>query len=479
MAVSDIFEIGRQGMSANRQALQTTSNNIANANTPGYTRQRAVMEGRQQQITDGLVLGGGVDVPKIIRIHDKFVDRQLIGESKSLGTYRTRSEGLRHIESLVSSGGGQLSQLVNQFFNSYRDLSVNPEEPTLRSQVAQAARASVEGFRQLSESLDNVKRDLDLKIEATLSEINNDAKEFTSINQKITSYIAGGQEPNELMDRRDVLAKKLTERCGFDLSEDEAGRINFGLIGMGALIQGDTANDLVAMHTGADGNKSAGNVDLFVKGSGGNLVKVTQSFKDGEIAGLLQVRDQFVNGAMKWLDNVCYQFGKSVNEIHKTGIGVDGSGERELFILPTERQGAASSIKINDALENSFEAISSGLLADLPGDNRVALRISDLQNSALMPSDGRVFEGDSRYTLGESLNALVGHIGTQSTHENQLLSHQESIISQLTHYRESISGVSLEEEAANMLQQQAVFNASAKAMKVGDELLQTILSIKP
>jgi flagellar hook-associated protein 1 FlgK len=481
MSVSDIFEIGRQGLAANRQALQTTSNNIANANTPGYTRQRAVMEERQQQISEGLVMGGGVDVTRVLRVHDKFVDRQLVDESKFLGTYKTRSEGLKHIEALVTNGGGQLSTLVSNFFNAYRELSSNPEQPALRSQVAETAKASADGFRRMSDSLDNVKRDLDLKIEALTQEINADTKEFAALNQKITAYIAGNQEPNELLDRRDNIVKKLSRTCGFDISEDEAGRLNFGMTGMGALIQGDTANELVTARTPAHGDKDDGNMDIYVKGPFGNVVNVTPSFREGELAGLLQVRDKFANSANKWLDSVAFQFGNAVNEIHRAGVGVDGVGERDLFVLnPESKQGAARDIRVNDALESSFESIAAGFSGDAPGDNRIALAIANLQNSPLMPVDGQLPEGaEARYTLGESLNALVGNIGTQAAHESQLFDHQDSIVGQLENYRASISGVSLEEEAANMMQQQAVFNASAKAMKVGDELLQTILSIKP
>ena len=92
MAISDIFEIGRQGMQANRQALQTTSNNVANANTPGYSRQKPIFHTHESYTTDGVRLGGGVDVPKVIRVHDDFIQKQIMEESRSFGELRAKSD---------------------------------------------------------------------------------------------------------------------------------------------------------------------------------------------------------------------------------------------------------------------------------------------------------------------------------------------------------------------------------------------------
>src|SRR5437660_1663690 len=110
MGVNDILEIGKQGLAANRRALQTTSNNIANANTPGYSRQRPVVESREQSMRDGEILGGGVDVPRVIRVHDQFVDAQINDEAKFLGGARVKSDGLKHLESIFNKDGFELGE---------------------------------------------------------------------------------------------------------------------------------------------------------------------------------------------------------------------------------------------------------------------------------------------------------------------------------------------------------------------------------
>jgi flagellar hook-associated protein 1 len=478
MAVSDIFDIGRQGLSANRQALQTTSNNIANANTPGYNRQRTVLESRPQTSTDGTMVGGGVDVDRVIRVHDQFVDRQLVDESKTFGTSKTRADGLKHLETVIMNGGGQVSDLVNKFFNSYRELSSNPEQPALRAVVADSARASVDGFRKMSDSLYDLKKDVDLRLEGMCAEVNSDAKEFADLNEKIAGYVANKQQPNELLDKRDVIVRRLAQRCGFEVSEDDSNHINLGGAGLGALILGGTASELHVERTPEHGDKSAGDVDIFMKSSMGT-VKVTNAFKEGELAGLIDVRDHYINPATEWLDNAAHRFATAVNEVHSQGVGGDGVGQRALFEISPEAQGTAGTIKLSKAVENSFDAIAAGSSPEGTGDNRIALAIAALQNQPLMPTDAKLTEGSvNHYTLGESLNALVGKVGTEAAREQQLFDHHESIVGQLENYRQSISGVSLEEEAANMMQQQAVFNAAAKTMKMGDELLQTILSLK-
>jgi len=478
MGVGDIFEIGKQGLAANRQALQTTSNNIANANTPGYSRQRPVFEAREAGIRDGLMIGGGVDVPKVIRVHDTFVERQIVEESKALGTLRVRSEGMKHLESALYNEGFELGESMNRFFNSYRELSANPEAPAVRSLVADAASATANSFRALNDSLDTMKRDLDLRLENMVKEVNANAHELAEINEKVARYEALGQSPNELYDRRDVLVRDLSQKLGYPITTNERGQIGISATGLGILVEGNEANDIFVQRTPEDGSKSAGSMDIYVKDSFG-LHKVTHTFHDGEISGMLHVRDNVINQTLNHIDNAAYQFSREVNNLHRQGVGLDGQSERGLFVDLEGAKGAAGMLDISDAVKENFEVVATGMAKSSPGDNRIALQITDLQNKELMPTDGVLREGaEPRYTLNESLNSMVGGVATQTAKEDQLLRHQESIMGQLDNYRQSISGVSLDEEAIHMIQYQAVFNASAKTMKVGDELLQTILSLK-
>ncbi len=484
MAINDILEIGRQALAANRQALQTTSNNIANTNTPGYSRQRPVFQAHEQSLSNGMRVGGGVEIKDVVRTHDVFVHHQIIDESRGLGSARARHLGLQRVEGIISNEGFRVGDLVNKFFNDVRELSANPETPAMRASVAVSATNTAEGFRKINDSLNALKLDIDSQLGFAVEEINSQTKELASLNARIFEQQAAGESPNELYDRRDQIQRELSQKLGFETSSDDHGNVNISAGGLGIIVQGNDARELLVARTSARGSKSSGSVDVQIKEPSGNRT-VTHALKDGELGGLLHVRDNVVNPALAQLDRAAYELVRSVNDIHKEGQGNDGLSGRGLFKDISEIKDASHFIDLSDAVRSSHDAVAVGYDATAGGDNRVALKMAEVQSERILPLASTVGGGGAEtegeipsQTLNDSLNAMVGKVAVEAHAEEQMLNHHEAVMSQLDNYRQSISGVSLEEEAMNMMQFQAVFNASAKAMKVGDELFQTILSLK-
>ncbi|MBY0371888.1 flagellar hook-associated protein FlgK [bacterium] len=476
MPVTDILEIGKQGMDANRQALQTTSHNIANANTPGFSRQRTQMA-TQEQPPGGHVRINGVQVKETIRVHDQFVQKRIVSEAQVLGGVQARRDGLRMVEDLIHNDAYRVNDMVNKFFNDFRDLSAHPETSSMRTNVAFAAKQAAVGFRELSGNLNSLKATLDNQIGAAIDRVNTLGREVADLNGQIEQAQARGEEPLELLDRRDAAVRELGSKIGLQETADGKGRVNLSAGGVGVLVNGTTFNEMTVMRTPADGDKTAGSVDVFIK-DGNGLRKTTPVIKDGEVGGLLYVRDQVVNPALNHLDSVAYEFADNVNKAHREGVGADGVSGRDLFAKPEALQGAAGLLQISDAIDKNPSCVAVGMSAGAPSDNRVALAIAGLQGERLMPEHVGSGSGAGRYTLNDSLTAMVGKVAVEAQHEENNLAHQDSIMRQLENYRQSVSGVNLDEEAVSMMQYQAAFNASAKAMKVGDEMLRTILSIK-
>lgn len=478
MAITEILEVGKQGMAANRQAMNIASNNIANANTPGYSRQRAVFTPTEQSFVNGVRVGRGVQVKEAVRIHDAFIEKQLLEEGKNLGSARARSETLKRVEGVLSNESFRITDLVNNFFSDVRELSVNPEQGALRTSVVLSAQNAANGFREIGDSLRGVRANLDNQIEADITAINTLAKELAGLNTNIAQATARGVDaPHEFEDRRQLVLQQLSERLGTETTVDQFGRVNVLIAGAGVLVNGDQVNDLITMRTEGEGAKAAGSVDIFMK-DGTGLQKITARIHDGTIGGSLHVRDQVINGTLDQLDRSAYQFATRVNEVHRQGVGADGLSGRDLFEAPASERDASQYLRLNADVSKSPDAVAIGYDAFAPSDNRAALDLAALQETKMIssPSQDPNAPGGER-TLNESLTSLVGEIGIQTRNEEELFRRQDSLLKQLNSYRESVAGVNLEEEAMNLMQYQTVYNASAKAMKVGSELFETLLNI--
>lgn len=477
MAVNDILEIGRQGLTANRQALQTTANNIANANTPGYSRRRAQLETVNQATTlNGLQLGGGVNVSKVIRIHDDFIQKQLVSENQAFGGAKAKSENLSRVEGVITAQGQRISDLMNKFFDDFRQLATNPETSAMRNVAQNSAQAVANGFNSMESSIDDMKRDLDLKIGNSIDGINTHIRDIAHLNEAISLAESRGDQPNELYDKRDASLRELSQKIDFQSSYNQFGQVSI-VTGGTTLVQGNQGNELfVQKGAGDDKNQTPGSVDIFV-GNQGQGRPITKTIKDGELAGLMFVRDQVLTSAQNHLNQVAYQFANAVNSVHKEGVGLDGNAGRALFTeMGDNPADAAYKIKLNTEIEKNHELLAAGKIAGAIGDNNAATEIANLQSLKNDPS--MMAGGTEHQTFNESINALMGRVGTHAMRENDTFTHQQAVVDQLENYRQSVSGVSLEEEAVNLVQYQTAFNAAAKAMKVGDELFQTILSIK-
>lgn len=477
MPVTDILEIGKQGLDASRQALQTSSNNVANANTPGYSRQRAQIAVNDQSPQSQHRMAG-VQVKQTIRVHDQFIQNQIVDESQVLGAAKARMQGMKLVESTVHNDAYRVGDLMNNFFNDFRELSANPEVNALRSNVTFSAKEAINGFRTLSNNLHSLRDDMDMQVAVAVDSVNQLARELADLNTKITQFEGRGEAPLELLDRRDAAVRQIADKLGFQDSTDGQGHVNISAGGLGVLVNGSTVSELVVLRTPENQGKAAGSYDVFVK-DGDGLRIATHYIRDGQIGGLIHVRDSVINPTLNHLDDVAYRFADSINEIHRQGVGSDGVSGRDMFALPEEVRDAALSLAVSDSVLADTGAIAVGATPNSPGDNRVARAIAELQSMPLVSDEpGMMAQKSGRQTLNESLNSLVGRVAVQVEHEDHIFRHQEAILGQLENYRQSVSGVNLDEEAVSMMQYQSVFNASAKAMKVGDELLQTILSIK-
>lgn len=475
MAINDIFEIGRQGLEANRRALNTTSNNVSNANTPGYSRQRAVFASNAKSTVGGTTLGGGVRIDRVMRMHNDFVQGQIMEEAKSHGGYRARAEGLGRIEGQVYEQGKELSERVNNFFNSWRELSTNPEQSTLKLNAINATEDVARSFHKITDALEMLKKETDLNLMHVVDDVNRLTREVASLNQAITLGEAVRDVPNELLDRREEILRSLSAKLGFQTFYDERGAATI-ISGGAVLVNGNEANELGATRTPGNGEKSDGSVEITMHDRYGNRF-IPIRIEDGEVGGAIYVRDQVINPMLRQLDAAAYRFAEEVNGAHAQAMDVSGNPGIALFDVGEFEPGSSVNIRMNPSIKENPDALGTGFTT-ASGDNRVALEVSELGARPLMPEFFRSNpDSEPRLTINESLNSLMGFLGAETQRERHYFESSQRVLDQLENYRESVSGVSLEEEAINLIQFQHAFNAAAKTTKVGDELLETILGL--
>lgn len=458
------LNIAKNALLAHRAALSVTAHNIANAETPGYVRQRAVLspvEGPDGSNSAECGIGIGVAVTAVIRIQSRFLQARLDRALGELGCNRSISQGLDEIQSLfldLTSEG--VSDNLAAFFNAWEDLSVNPESRPLRLAVREKGNTLTDGIRTIYRELQNQRPALDQVLQTTVARVNDIAAEIARINQRIASNAACddqgspiGAIPNDLFNRLDVLIEELSTIIGVT-SVEQANGTRDVLLGGIHLVQGARARQLNTEPDPANANLSR----LVLAGTGQSIEP-----PGGEIAGILAVRDQYIPGYMAALDTFAATLATEFNAVHALGVGIDGSTGTDFFTAT-----GAADIRVSDAVAASLDAIAASETGAV-GDGNHAVTLSRVRDALLLSGGTQ--------TLGDYYASLVGRVGLDGNLAGEAMERQDALASDVRARRDSVSGVSLDEEGINMLRFQEAHNAAARLASAVDEMIRTVLSI--
>lgn len=486
--MSNLLNIGKTGLHASKKSLEVTGHNISNANTEGYSRQRVVQTTNIPISKDGLIAGTGVRVKSISRVHDQFVEKRLRDSTADHGYYTNRSESLSQVEEIFNEVDNDgLNKVLNKFYNAFRDLANQPENETVRSVVRDTASLVMKDFKRISDTLDSLSKNIDYKIERDIEEINQESQQIGTLNRKIRELEAVHEETGDLRDQRDLAIKNLSKKVKIHTYEDERGNYNVSSPGIGTLVTAAQYQTLKA-HSFAQADSSNGidgAMEVFYENRPGQ--KLTQNIGSGSLAGVIKVRNQDIKALRDNIDVIAYNFINSINAVHRNGfvnrkvemdengspIPYDKKGQTtglNFFKEPIGIKNAASQMSISEAVQSDLSNIATALSPNSPGDNRVAIAISKLQHERIMD------EGTS--TLEEYFLQTVGKVGLEAGKANLDAEQAEGLIVQANSLRERISGVSIDEETANMVRYQHAYEASAKVMQTANEMFDTVIGIK-
>lgn len=462
-----MMDVGKRSLMNSQTQLQTVGHNIANKSTEGYSRQR-VEQLTNQPIGEGhLQIGMGARAASVTRTNNPWLEKQIQREGTNTGYMDSRADAMGRVEQVYNEQLNKgLNQYVTDFFNSFRELANNPESLASRTQVREAGFALTKDFQRVVGQLKDVQQDLDGQIKTSVDEVNQMTKEIAQLNEKIQMVEVNGNTANDERDRRDLLLKKLGEKIDITWAEGSDGHVNVTAGHTAILVSGTSSSELKAVHTG-----DRDRVEIMFKNSPtGMLINLTDQIKGGKIGGALDIRDTVIEDLLKNTDEMAYNLAKEVNRAHIEGFDKSGHQGVLFFEMPDSQKGAAETMAINKTVFNDVSRIAAAAKPNAPGDNAVANVISSLQYKQTMR--------DGQATFDDFYNTQVGQVGTIAQRAMKSQEAQKNVMSQLNNIRESISGVSLDEETTRMVEFQKTYDASARLIKVADEMFDTVLNLK-
>lgn len=475
----DLLGIGHSGLGVAKKSLQTAGHNISNANTEGYSRQRVDQATNPPIGVGNHVQGSGVYVRGINRMHDEHIEKRLNLNIAQSNYDEEKSFQLGQVEEVFNEINSEgLNKIINRFFNSFRELSTQPENSTVRSVVRENAKLVIKDFRRSRDRLEQIIGGMNGRIDVSVKEINNLMKNISELNVSIVQLEVTHGETGDLRDQRDRAVAQLAEYLDIHTFTDEKNRFTVNASGLGTLVSGEKANELMAAMASPENDTSYPTFDIYFKTR--RAEAIGDKISKGKLAAMIEVRRDVARKMQDDLDFIAFNLVKSVNAIHKKGYGgkifygPDGELQQKTGInffnenLPQFR--AAEYIEMSAEVSEDVNNIVTALSANSPGDNRVSIAISKLQHEKVLHGGTTSFE--------EEYLKSVGDIGLLSGKTKLDKEQSEGLLAQMKQVKERISGVSIDEETANMVRFQHAYDASARVLKVADEMFKTVLGIK-
>ena len=461
MSLSSALEIGKAGMRVYQVAAEVVSENIANVNTEGYSRQRVVLETAPPTTANGFPLGTGVKISVVERYYDSLLQKQLVNAGTTSGFDSKKTEVLQQMEPIFNEiAQDGLGAALSDFFASWQDLSTNPTGSTERQAVMAKGQILVDQFHYIDSTLNSAITQQDQAIPALTGEMNRLLDGIAQLNGqiKITELMSGNA--NEMRDQRDLMVRQLAGKIGISFTENQDGTTNI------TTTIGATTYDLV---TGAQAgsfsqtvNVGTGLYDVELTPVGGGAAVVTPA--TGELGAVLTMRDTTIPGYLGQVDALAGQLVSSVNTVHAAGYALDGTTTGLDFF---NAAGTAAGTIALSGITTADIAASSAF--NEPGDNNNAVALAQLVSANTMSGNTTTFNN--------YYNSLVAQIGLDVQSSQTTLKQDEAFMKQLSTLRDSNSGVSLDEELTDLIKYQRSYQASAKLITTAGEMLDTLINM--
>ncbi|RLB06486.1 MAG: flagellar hook-associated protein FlgK [Deltaproteobacteria bacterium] len=458
--VLDILNISVGTLLNQQVALEVTSHNIANISTPNYARQRVIQKTRFPLYAHYGARGRGARIANIEQVRDQFVDRFLLEKNSTYNYYVGKDDIMTKIESLLNETEDYgLSHDLQEFWNSWQALARNPQGSAERQSIVEKATALADKIRNIYAGFEEYKDGIEQKIESGISKINTILEKIADLNKEIARREVTGHPANDLRDERQQALEELREYVDFDYREEDNGWLTV------QFYTNHSTGAKVTMVSGGNYGKltvPASGVSPVFSGTdaAGNAV-ASFDFDGGKFSGWKDMWDEISNGVDGYEDKLNTLANTIIQQVNSYQDYNDGVNIHHFF-----NGSDASNIEFNDEFETNLSWIMAG---SSPGDNSTAITMANL---------GEV----SQVALGgESINGywqnFITSIGTEAQQVEAKKDFQEALKNELRSEQQAVSGVSMEEEMTNMIQYQHIYQAAARMITTGKEMLDTLINM--
>ena len=463
MGILATLSIASQSLKNQQAGIQTTGHNLANAATPGFSRQRVEIVTEHPSFEGGLLLGQGANAAGIQRVVDRFLEAELLTLNRDVGTAEAEQQALAAIQEIFPTTGG-IDTALSAFFGSISDLANNPSSLTERVSVVGKANALADSLRQSRELLIAGQRNLDDELASITTRVNLLTEQIAKLNGQIKFTEAGGVEANDFRDQRQTRVQELVRLTGATAREETDGQMTVVSNGL-LFVSGERAGRLDSSTI-----NGAGFHQVTFQSPSGLSFDATTLFQSGKIAAVLDMRDNRIQSIIDRLDQIAVTLVNTFNAQHALGFDLDGAAGGDFFTPIAATPGAAAVVQVNPALASDPRLIAAASAAGaVPGDNRNALALVNLRSATHAALNDLTFQ--------DSFLALVGDIGSQVESAQTGLAFRQSLLTQTQARRESASGVNIDEEMTKLILFQRAFEASSLLVRTADEMYGALIEM--
>ncbi len=453
------MSVALQSMLAQQGAMAVVANNIANANTPGYSREVPNLEESPPILSGNAMVGTGVTLQSVQSVRDNILDLRIDQETSQQYSLSSYVDSMSQVQALFNEtqGTGLQTDLSN-FFSSFTSLAADPTSSTERQAVIIAGQDLAGAFNQTSDNLSTIQQGLDQSVVQTVQQVNQLTAQVANLNQQIQVVSNSGDSPGSLEDQRDEDLTNLSNLIDTAVVYGNDGTVSVTTTNGTLLVSGNQSDALTTQL-----NSATGMNDVYAQGT-----DITSSIGGGQLQGLINARDDSIPSTQSSLDNLAASLISAVNQQQNDGYDLNGAQGADFFTpftptTPGSSAGAAATMTVALTNPDQVAASSDGT----SGDSGNATALANLQDASIV----------SGQTAGDYYSNLIDQVGNDVSNATSKQEAVGLVLQQLTNQQSSISGVSLDEEATNLISYQQAYEAAARVISTVDELNEATIDM--